>query len=104
MGRPQDVKFQFLKDIGRGRPQDVGRGRTLALHRGPYGDVHRTCFGDVLRTSSGRNFAELDVDRLSLPRDGGRRGLIAIEHCVELSVRGLEVYFHESVERTATSC
>ena len=104
MERPQEVIFQFLKDVGRGRRQDVGRGRPLALHRGPYGDVHRTCFGDVLRTSSGRTSAEWDVDRLSIPREGGRRGLIAIEYCVELSVRGLEVYVHGSVERTATSC
>ena len=35
-----------------------------------------------------------DVDRLYIPRNDGRSGLIAIEDCVELTVRGLEVYFH----------
>ena len=39
-----------------------------------------------------------DVDRLSIPRKGGR-GLISIEDCVELAIRGLEVYVHESEER-----
>ena len=40
-----------------------------------------------------------DVDRLYMPRKDGRRGLIAIEDCVELAVRGLEVYVHGSEER-----
>ena len=30
-----------------------------------------------------------DVDRLYIPRKGGGRGLIAIEDCVEMVVRGL---------------
>ena len=40
-----------------------------------------------------------DADRLHVPRKDGRRGLIAIENCVELVVRGLEVYVHRSEER-----
>ena len=40
-----------------------------------------------------------DVDRLYIPRKDGGRGLIAIEDCVELAVRGLEVYVHGSEER-----
>ena len=40
-----------------------------------------------------------DVDRLCIPRKDGGRGLIAIEDCVELAVRGLEVYVHGSEER-----
>ena len=40
-----------------------------------------------------------DVDRLYIPRKDGGRGLIAIEDCVELAVRGLEVYVHGSKER-----
>ena len=40
-----------------------------------------------------------DVDRLYIPRKDGGRGLIAIEDCVELAVRGLEVYAHGSEER-----
>ena len=40
-----------------------------------------------------------DVDRLYIPRKEGGRGLISIEDCVELAVRGLEVYVHESEER-----
>ena len=36
-----------------------------------------------------------DVDRLYIPRKDGGRGLIAIEDCVELAVRGLEVMFME---------
>ena len=35
-----------------------------------------------------------DVGRLYMPRKGGR-GLISIEDCVELAIRGLEVYVHE---------
>ena len=38
-------------------------------------------------------------DRLYIPRKDGGRGLIAIEDCVELAVRGLEVYVNESEER-----
>ena len=40
-----------------------------------------------------------DVDRLYIPRKEGERGLISIEDCVELAIRGLEVYVHESEER-----
>ena len=40
-----------------------------------------------------------DVERLYLPRKDGGRGLIAIEDCEELAVRGLKVYVHGSEER-----
>ena len=40
-----------------------------------------------------------DVYRLYIPRKDGGKGLIAIESCVELVVRGLELYVHESEER-----
>ena len=40
-----------------------------------------------------------DVDRLYIPRKDGGRGLIAIEDCVELTVRSLEVYVHRREER-----
>ena len=40
-----------------------------------------------------------DVDRLYTCRKDGGRGLIAIEDCVELAVRSLEVYVHGSEER-----
>ena len=40
-----------------------------------------------------------DVDRLYIPRKEGGKGLISIEDCVELAVRGLEVYVHGSEER-----
>ena len=39
-----------------------------------------------------------DDDRLYIPRKDGGRGLIAIEDCVELAVRSLEVYVHGSEE------
>ena len=39
-----------------------------------------------------------EVDRLYIPRKGGK-GLISIEDCVELAIRGLEVYDHGSEER-----
>ena len=42
---------------------------------------------------------KFDVDRLYIPRKEGGGGLIAIEDCVELAVRGLEVYVHGSEER-----
>ena len=42
---------------------------------------------------------KLDVDRLYIPRKEGGRGLISIEDCVELAIRGLEVYVHGSEER-----
>ena len=40
-----------------------------------------------------------DVDRLYVPRKEGGRGLISTEDCVELAIRGLEVYVHGSEER-----
>ena len=40
-----------------------------------------------------------DVDRLYIPRKEGGRGLISIENCVELAIRGLEGYVHGSEER-----
>ena len=40
-----------------------------------------------------------DVDRLYIPRKEGGRGLISTEDCVELPIRGLEVYVHGSEER-----
>ena len=39
------------------------------------------------------------VDRLHIPRKDEGRVLIAIEDCVELAVRGLEVYIHGSEQR-----
>ena len=41
-----------------------------------------------------------DVDRKYIPRKEGGRGLISIEDCVELAIRGLEVYVHGSEERS----
>ena len=40
-----------------------------------------------------------DVDRLYVPRKEGGSGLISIEDCVELAIRGLQVYVHGSEER-----
>ena len=40
-----------------------------------------------------------DVDRLYIPKKEEGRGSISIEDCVELAIRGLEVYVHESEER-----
>ena len=40
-----------------------------------------------------------DIDTIYIPRKEGERGLISIEDCVELAIRGLEVYVHESEER-----
>ena len=40
-----------------------------------------------------------DVDRLCIPRKKRGRGLISIEDCAELAIRGLEVYVHGSEER-----
>ena len=40
-----------------------------------------------------------DVDRLYIPRKEGGRGIISIEDCVELAIRGLQVYVHGSEER-----
>ena len=44
-----------------------------------------------------------DVHRLYIPRKQGGRGLISIEDCVELAIRGLEVYVHGSEERLILS-
>ena len=52
-----------------------------------------------LFTIYGRLHPKSDVDRLYIPRKDGGRGLIAIEDCVELAVRGLEEYVHGSEER-----
>ena len=40
-----------------------------------------------------------DVDSIYLPRKEGGRGLISIEDCVELAIRGLKVHFHGSEDR-----
>ena len=40
-----------------------------------------------------------DIDRLYIPRKKEGRGLISVEDCVELAIRGLEVYIHGSEER-----
>ena len=40
-----------------------------------------------------------DVDRLNKPRKEEGRGVISIENCVELAIRGLEVYVHGREER-----
>ena len=40
-----------------------------------------------------------DVDRLFIPRKEGGTGLVSIEDCAELAIRGLEVYVHGSEER-----
>ena len=40
-----------------------------------------------------------DVDKLYISRKKGGRGLISIDDCVELVIRGLEMYVHGSDER-----
>ena len=50
-------------------------------------------------TIYGALHSKSDVDRLYIPRKEGGRGLISIEDCVELTIRGLEVYVHGSDER-----
>ena len=40
-----------------------------------------------------------DADRLYILTNEGGRGLISIEDCLELAIRGLEVYVHGSEER-----
>ena len=42
---------------------------------------------------------KLDVDRLHIPRKEGGTGLISTPDCVELAIKGLEVYVHGSEER-----
>ena len=39
-----------------------------------------------------------DIDRLYIPRKEGGRGLISTEDCVELAIRGFELYVHGSEE------
>ena len=56
-----------------------------------------------LFTIYGTLHLKLDVDRLYIPRKEGRRGLISIEDCVELAIRGLEVYVHGSEKRLIQS-
>ena len=46
-----------------------------------------------LFTMYGALHPKSDVDRLYIPRKEGG-GLISIEDCVELAIRGLEVYIH----------
>ena len=55
--------------------------------------------GRKLFTIYGASHPKSDVDRLYIPRKEGGRGLISTEDCVELSIRGLEVYVHRSEER-----
>ena len=52
-----------------------------------------------LFTISGALHPKSDVERLYIPRKEGRRGLISIEDCVELAIRGLEVCVHGREER-----
>ena len=52
-----------------------------------------------LSTIYGALHPKSDVDRLYIPRKEGGRGLISTEDCVELAIRGLEVYVHGSEER-----
>ena len=40
------------------------------------------------------------ADRIYIPRKEGGRGLTSIEDCVELAIRGLEVYVHGSEKRS----
>ena len=40
-----------------------------------------------------------DVDRIYVRRKEGAEGLISIENCVELAIRGLKVYVHGNEER-----
>ena len=51
-----------------------------------------------LLTIYGALHPKSDVGRLYIPRKEGGRGLISIEGCVELEIRGLEVYVHGSEE------
>ena len=52
-----------------------------------------------LFTIYGELHLKSSVDRLCIPRRDGGIGLIAIENCVELAVRSLEVYVHGREER-----
>ena len=52
-----------------------------------------------LFTINGALNPKSDVDRLYVPRKEGERGLISIEDCVKLAIRGLEVYVHGREQR-----
>ena len=52
-----------------------------------------------LFTICGALLPKSDVDRLYIPRKEGGRGLISIKDCVELAIRGLEVFVHGCYER-----
>ena len=52
-----------------------------------------------LFTTYGALHPKSDVDRLYIPKKEGGTGLISIEDCVELSIRGSEVCIHGSEER-----
>ena len=52
-----------------------------------------------LLTIHGALHPRSDVDRLYIPKKVGGRSLISIEDCVELAIRDLELYVHESEER-----
>ena len=70
-------------------------------------------FSDIVNVSEKQKFVSVVVlvvvgvavavavalDRLNIPRKEGGRVLISIEDCVELAIRGLEVYGHRSEER-----
>ena len=52
-----------------------------------------------LFTTYGALHSKSDVDRLYIPGKEGGRGLISVDDCVELAIRGLKVYFNGSEER-----
>ena len=52
-----------------------------------------------LFTIYGALHPKFDVDRLYIPTKKGGRGLISLEDCVKLAMRGLELYVHGSEER-----
>ena len=52
-----------------------------------------------LFTIYGALHPKADADRLYIPRKEGGRGLISIKDCLELAIRGLEVYVHGCEER-----
>ena len=54
--------------------------------------IHRRTW--KLFTRYGAFYPKSDVDRLYIPRKEGGRGLISIDNCIELTIRGLEVYVH----------
>ena len=53
----------------------------------------------MLFTIYGALHPKSDVDRLYIPRKERGRDLISIEDCVEVAIRGLEVYVHGREER-----